>query len=100
MSKIRTQMIRLAYENPELRADLLPLLKTARKLHKRQEKVLQKYLDSAGSRAVSNFDDLPSNVRSELERIKDTETLWSDVERWLGDNNNPHLQSKWAGAKG
>jgi len=29
MSKIRTQMIRLAYENPELRADLLPLLKTA-----------------------------------------------------------------------
>ena len=188
MSKIRTQMIRLAYENPELRADLLPLLKTAaswqlksfsgggmtvaqkdgpeedarkylatqvldqlngirldlvdlglfvepqsmnelwkmaksltetaekmakaagkmskkgskktaRKLHKRQEKVLQKYLDSAGSRAVANFDQLPSNVRSELERIKDTETLWSDVERWLGDNNNPHLQSKWAGAK-
>ena len=29
MTKIRTQMIRLAYENPELRADLLPLLKTA-----------------------------------------------------------------------
>ena len=73
--------------------------KVARKLHKRQEKILEKYLDSAGSRAVANFDQLPSNVRSELERIKDTETLWSDVERWLGDNNNPHLQSKWAGAK-
>jgi len=29
MSKIRSQMIRLAYENPELRADLLPLLKEA-----------------------------------------------------------------------
>ena len=100
MNSLRARMIRLAYENPELRGDLLPLLKTARKLHKRQEKVLQKYLDSAGSRAVSNFDDLPSNVRSELERIKNTETLWSDVERWLGDNNNPHLQSKWAAGVG
>jgi len=68
--------------------------KTAR-LMKRQEKVLQKYLDSAGSRAVSDYDSLPSSVRSALERIKDGESLWSDVERWLGDNNNPHL-ARWA----
>lgn len=33
MSKIRSQMIRLAYENPELRADLLPLLKEAGASH-------------------------------------------------------------------
>jgi len=68
--------------------------KTAR-LMKRQEKVLQKYLDSAGSRAAMDYDSLPSNVRSALERIKDQESLWSDVERWLGDNNNPHL-ARWA----
>ncbi|MDB4278650.1 hypothetical protein N9917_03530 [Deltaproteobacteria bacterium] len=68
--------------------------RTARKLHNRQVKVLQKYLDSAGSRAVSDYDDLPDRVRSELERIKFTETLWSDVNRWLSDNNNPHL--RWA----
>ena len=68
--------------------------RTAR-LMKRQEKVLQKYLDSAGSRAVSDYDSLPSSVRSALERIKDGESLWSDVERWLGDNNNPHL-ARWA----
>jgi hypothetical protein len=66
--------------------------RTARKLHKRQEKVLQKYLDSAGPRAASDYDDLPESVRSELEGIKSTETLWSDVNRWLGDNNNPHLR--------
>ena len=64
--------------------------KTAR-LMKRQEKVLEKYLASGGN--AMSYDDLPRNVRAALERIKDTETLWSDVERWLMDNNNPHLQS-------
>jgi len=66
----------------------------AARLMKRQEKVLEKYLASGGN--AMSYDDLPRNVRASLERIKDTETLWSDVERWLSDNNNPHLKSMWA----
>jgi hypothetical protein len=72
--------------------------KTARKLHKRQEKILQKYLDSGGNELW--WDSLPPRVQQDLRRVKDTETLHMDVTRWLGDNNNPHLQSKWASKRG
>lgn len=66
------------------------------KLMSRQEAILKKYLASAGSRAVMEFDDLPANVRSALEAVKDQETLWSDVNRWLGDNApNPYTQHQW-----
>lgn len=68
--------------------------KTA-KLQKRQEAILKKYLDSAGSRAVMFFDELPPRVQDELRRVKDQETLHMDVDRWLGDNNNPHLRTGW-----
>jgi len=46
--------------------------KTARKLHKRHEKVLAKYLKSLGSRAtyVQDYDDLPEPVLDDLQRIK------------------------------
>lgn len=98
----RRAMIRLAATlpvgSPERRAILAgcekPEGKTAR-LMKRHEAILRKYLDSAGSRAVMDYDALPSSVRSALERVKFTETLWSDVNRWLMDNNNPHL-ARWA----
>jgi len=63
------------------------------KLMSRQEAILKKYLAEAGSRAVSDFDDLPANVRAALMAVKDQETLWSDVNRWLNDNNNPNLRS-------
>lgn len=56
------------------------------KLMSRQEAILKAYLQQAGSRAVMDYDSLPSNVRDALVRVKDQETLWSDVERWLGDN--------------
>jgi hypothetical protein len=65
------------------------------KLQSRQEKILKKYLDSAGSRAVMDFDELPPDVQADLKKVKDQETLWSDVNRWLGDNNNPHLRTGW-----
>lgn len=66
------------------------------KLMSRQEAILKKYLASVGSRAVMEFDDLPANVRSALEAVKDQETLWSDVNRWLGDNApNPYTQHPW-----
>jgi len=67
--------------------------KVTAKLQSRQEKILKQYLDSAGSRAVMDYDALPSNVKESLQKVKDQETLPSDVDRWLMDNNNPHLKS-------
>ena len=66
------------------RSPMYRLGKTARKLHKRQEKVLQKYLDQGGGEEF--FDDLPQRTQDELRRVKDTETLHMDVDRWLQDN--------------
>ena len=65
--------------------------KTAR-LMKRQEKILRQYLDSASSPAM-DYDGLPPQVQSALRRVKNQETLHSDVERWLGDNAQ---RSMWA----
>jgi hypothetical protein len=63
------------------------------KLMSRQEAILKKYLESAGGRAAMDFEELPADVQSALRRVKDQETLDSDVNRWLMDNNNPHLRS-------
>jgi hypothetical protein len=64
------------------------------KLMSRQEAVLKKYLESAGSRAVMDYDALPADVKAALSKIKDQETLASDVDRWLMDNNKPpHMRS-------
>lgn len=91
---LRTKLIRLAHQNPELRVELLPLLteKTAStqkvsKLMSRQIKILESYLAQVGPSAAMFYDDLPAVVQSALVRVKDSETLWSDAERWLGDNN-------------
>lgn len=65
------------------------------KLMSRQEKILKDYLVSAGSRAVMDYDDLPSSVRDALTRVKDQETLWSDVNRWLMDNNKRNMRLAW-----
>jgi uncharacterized Zn finger protein len=62
------------------------------KLMSRQEAILKKYMESAGSGAQHDFDDLPSSVQDALSKVKDQETLPSDVNRWLGDHNNPHLR--------
>lgn len=54
------------------------------RLMARQEKILQKYLASGGNARF--YDDLPSGVQDALRQVKDQETLWSDVDRWLSDN--------------
>lgn len=71
-------------------ADLLPseVANKVAKLMSRQEAILKKYVEEAGSRAVDQYDDLPKNVRDALTRVKDQETLWSDAERWLSDNRS------------
>lgn len=67
------------------------------KLMARQEKILKDYIASAGSRAVMDYDSLPQSVRSALEKVKDQEFLWSDAERFLGDNRK--LAAVTAGGK-
>ena len=71
-------------------AELLPseVANKVAKLMSRQEAILKKYVEEAGSRAVDQYDDLPKNVRDALTRVKDQETLWSDAERWLSDNRS------------
>ena len=69
--------------------------KTAR-LMKRQIKILEKYVASAYD-VPFFFDDLPSNVIAQLRRVKDQETLHTDVERWLGDwKMEQRMNSRWA----
>ena len=67
--------------------------KTA-KLQARQEAILKEYLKSGGTAML--YDDLPPNVWAAIRRVKDQETLPSDVDRWLSDHNNPHTRSMWA----
>lgn len=66
--------------------------KTAR-LHRRHEKILQKYVDGGGT--ALDWDALPDRVRAALSKVKYTETLWMDVNRWLDDNHNAHLNNGW-----
>jgi predicted DNA-binding WGR domain protein len=54
------------------------------KLMKNQEKILQEYMKSGGKEMF--YDDLPESVKAKLRRIKDQETLDSDVDRFLNDN--------------
>lgn len=54
------------------------------KLMKNQEKILQDYMKSGGKEMF--YDDLPESVKAKLRRVKDQETLDSDVDRFLNDN--------------
>lgn len=91
---LRAQLIRLAHTHPELRDDLLPLLKVG-KLMSRQEAILKRHVNSLGTgQSVLDYDDLPPRVVDDLVKVKDSETLWSDVNRWLADNDPHH--GRWA----
>jgi len=79
----------VAKELVEIAKLMTPMSRKARLLS-RHEKILDKWAKSSqGERELSkgfvSYDDLPSSLTSALERVKDTETLWSDVERYLGD---------------
>jgi hypothetical protein len=54
-------------------------------LLKRQEKIIAEYVNNHGQKSAVFYDELPSGVRSALEKIKFTETLWCDTERLIGD---------------
>ena len=51
-----------------------------RQLTKRQKKILDNY------RNVRRLEDLPDGVFELLEKINDTEILWSETNRYLNDN--------------
>ena len=55
----------------------------ARKLTQEQKRILDTRVDYM----TLAYDDIRSDVRRDLERINDYETLWSDVERYLWDKN-------------
>ena len=51
-----------------------------RQLTKKQKKILDNY------RNVHRLEDLPEGVFEQLEKINDTEILWSETNRYLNDN--------------
>ena len=69
------------------------------KLYKSQEKVLKAYRDSGGK--GNHYYALPPKIVNKLESIRDSETLWSDVNMWLWYNpstsKNPYggFHSSW-----
>jgi hypothetical protein len=59
-----------------------------RLLTKKQKKILDNY------RNISRLEDLPDGVFEQLEKINDTEILWSETNRYLNDNYLRELYKK------
>jgi hypothetical protein len=59
-----------------------------RTLTKKQKKILDIYI------SARTLEDLPSGIYEQLEKINDTEILWSEVNRYLNDNYLKHLYNK------
>ena len=55
-----------------------------RVLTKRQKKILDNYINAR------RLEELPTGVYEQLEKINDTEILWSEVNRYLNDNHLKH----------
>ena len=59
-----------------------------RQLTKKQKKILDVYQN------IYRLEDLPSGVFEQLEKINDTEILWSETNRYLSDNYYKNLYLK------
>jgi hypothetical protein len=59
-----------------------------RTLTKKQKKILDNYINAR------SLEELPAGVYEQLEKINDTEVLWSEVNRYLNDNHLKHLYGK------
>jgi len=59
-----------------------------RQLTKKQKKILNNYIN------IYRLEDLPNGVFEQLEKINDTEILWSETNRYLNDNHLKHLYKK------
>jgi hypothetical protein len=56
-----------------------------RELTKKQKKILDVYQN------IYRLEDLPNGVFEQLEKINDTEILWSETNRYLSDNYYKNL---------
>jgi predicted AlkP superfamily phosphohydrolase/phosphomutase len=56
-----------------------------RQLTKKQKKILDNYIN------IYRLEDLPEGVFEQLEKINDTEILWSETNRYLSDNYYKNL---------
>ena len=59
-----------------------------RQLTKKQKKILDNYIN------IYRLEDLPKGVFEQLEKINDTEILWSETNRYLSDNYYKNLYNK------
>ena len=59
-----------------------------RQLTKKQKKILDNYIDAR------RLEELPIGVYEQLEKINDTEILWSETNRYLNDNYMRELYKK------
>ena len=59
-----------------------------RQLTKKQKKILDVYKN------IYRLEDLPNGVFEQLEKINDTEILWSETNRYLSDNYYKNLYNK------
>jgi hypothetical protein len=59
-----------------------------RTLTKKQKKILDNYINAR------NLEELPAGIYEQLEKINNTEVLWSEVNRYLNDNHLKHLYGK------
>lgn len=59
-----------------------------RQLTKKQKKILDNYKN------ISRLEDLPEGIFEQLEKINDTEILWSETNRYLSDNYYKNLYVK------
>jgi len=59
-----------------------------RQLTKKQKKILDNYIN------IYRLEDLPNGVFEQLEKINNTEILWSETNRYLSDNYYKNLYNK------
>jgi hypothetical protein len=59
-----------------------------RELTKKQKKILDVYKN------IYRLEDLPNGVFEQLEKINNTEILWSETNRYLSDNYYKNLYNK------
>ena len=59
-----------------------------RQLTKKQKKILDNYINAR------RLEELPIGVYEQLEKINDTEILWSETNRYLNDNYMRELYKK------
>ena len=59
-----------------------------RQLTKKKKKILDNY------KTIYRLEDLPNGIFEQLEKINDTEILWSETNRYLSDNYYKNLYVK------